>query len=953
VSLRPALFLAVLTLAACHSVSGVSDDQDADGSPWDEDCDDLDPSAYPGAEEICDGVDNDCDGDVDEDAVDAPSWAVDADGDSYGDMALAVSSCEALEGMVEDASDCDDSDATIHPAADEIWYDGVDQDCDGASDYDADQDGHDSDQYDGEDCDDQDASVNPDAEEIWYDGVDGDCDGADDYDQDGDGVASGDYGGGDCDDTDPAVYPGAEEIWYDGVDQDCDGGSDYDQDGDGYDSDAYGGTDCADTDPRINPGATETWYDGVDGDCDGADDYDQDGDGYQHDGHGGDDCDDGDASVYPGASDSWYDGVDSDCDGADDYDQDGDGYQAEDHGGADCDDTDAAVNPDATETWYDGVDQDCDGALDYDQDGDSYASDDHGGTDCDDTDATVSPGASESCDGIDNDCDGTVDEDDASDALTWYADDDGDGWGDASNTTTACDQPTGTVTNASDCDDSDDTLNRDDADGDGYDTCEDDCDDADATVNPGAEDVEGNGVDDDCDGEVDNSDETWVVTTPEDFMLGSIDGNTHFTVDDDGELQLAWLATGFTATSATESLPSARSSMGVVAANGYLYTVGGSVGSSSYSTDVASAAINTDGSLDPWDDSLEEIPTGTTTVALATDGHCLVMAGGYTSSDSTAEEVYTAELYGDGTIAPWVAQQDLPSGRGYAQAVVVRGYVYVLGGYSSSGASSRVYYGKLEPDCSIDSWSTTTSLPASRYSHAAAAVGDHIYVVGGRSSSSASSRVYKATPGTTGAISSWSTENSMPDSLYQLGATVVDGYLIAGGGYDGYYNHDELYYASIEADGSLGSWGVGTATLSGDRRYVAFSSWDGIMYQVGGRSDRSSSSATRSDTVQLFVLTESASATAHQLAFSYVFDLGANSAVSELDWDVTSVSDGAATVYYRMRTDAGSAGSWNSAGSAPPLSLSATARFVEVWIELSSSTGDASTIDEISLTYEP
>jgi len=949
-SIRNAAVLCLLTLSACHTVGGVVDDQDGDGSPWDEDCDDLEPAAYPGADEICDGIDNDCDGRIDADAIDAPSWAVDFDSDGYGDMEAAVESCEPVSGMVEDATDCDDNEPTINPGVDEIWYDGVDSDCDGLSDYDADVDGYDADAYDGDDCDDEDPAVNPGVDEIWYDGVDGDCDGADDYDQDGDGHLSGEHGGDDCDDTDGTVYPGAEETWYDGVDSDCDGSSDFDQDGDGYDSDAYGGTDCDDEDRVVNPGQTERFYDGVDADCDGLSDYDADLDGYDSDDHGGDDCDDLDNSVNPGVSDTWYDGVDSDCDGANDYDQDADGYGTDEYGGADCDDTDAAVNPAATEVYYDGVDADCDGLSDDDADLDGYDSDAHGGDDCDDADATVSPSASELCDGLDNDCDGAVDEAGATDGLTWYADDDGDGWGDADDTTLACTQPSGTVTNSSDCDDGDATLNLDDVDGDGWTTCEDDCDDADAAINPDAEDIEGDGIDNDCDGEVDNTDETWAVTTVEDFMLGGIDGNAHLTSFDDGEIQLAWAATGFSSTAATESLPNATSSLGVVAANGYLYTVGGSVGSS-YSTDVSSAFINTDGSLDPWDDSLEEIPTGTTTVALASDGQCLVMVGGYTSSDSSAEEVYTAALYGDGTIAPWVAQQDLPSGRGYAQAAVVRGFVYLIGGQGSSGTSSTVYYAKLEPDCSIDSWSTTTSLPSSRYSHAVTVAGDHIYVVGGRSGYSASSYVYRATPSTDGAISAWTTETSMPDALYQLGAVAVDGYLIAGGGYDGYYVHDETYYAEIGDDGSLSSWSTGTSTLSGDRRYVAFVAWDGIMYQVGGRSDSSSYTASRSDTVQLFVLTESSTWSAYQTHFYYAFDLAADLGVVELDWDYTSVSDGAVTVYYRMRRDAGLAGSWTSAGS-PPLSLSATARYVEVWVELSSATGDGSTLDEISVTYE-
>jgi hypothetical protein len=115
-----------------------------------------------------------------------------------------------------------------------------------------------------EDCAPLDATAYPGAEEIWYDGVDQDCDGGSDVDQDGDGAPI-DI---DCDDSDARVYPGAEEIWYDGVDQDCDGGNDYDQDGDGYPNDI----DCDDSDARVVPGAEEICGDGVVNDCHGSED---------------------------------------------------------------------------------------------------------------------------------------------------------------------------------------------------------------------------------------------------------------------------------------------------------------------------------------------------------------------------------------------------------------------------------------------------------------------------------------------------------------------------------------------------------------------------------------------------------------------------------------------------------------------------------------------------------
>ncbi len=174
---------------------------------------------------------------------------------------------------------------------------------------DADRDGHQSTWCGGDDCDDDAANAYPGAREVWYDGVDEDCNGGSDYDQDGDGyeLAS------DCDDTDSAAYPGAPDPMYDGVDSNCDGQSDYDADGDGYDSDEFGGDDCNDHDAAIHPGATEIYYDDIDQDCDGNDD-DADGDGFDSPL----DCDDTNPDIYPGAPGVNGDGVDSDCDGSDD-----------------------------------------------------------------------------------------------------------------------------------------------------------------------------------------------------------------------------------------------------------------------------------------------------------------------------------------------------------------------------------------------------------------------------------------------------------------------------------------------------------------------------------------------------------------------------------------------------------------------------------------------------------
>jgi hypothetical protein len=94
------------------------------------DCDDGDPGVFPGAPELCDGVDQDCDGEVDEGLPTFELWP-DADGDGFGDPALGEQHCRWLEGWVDNGEDCDDSDPEAWPGAVEDWTDDRDSDCDG------------------------------------------------------------------------------------------------------------------------------------------------------------------------------------------------------------------------------------------------------------------------------------------------------------------------------------------------------------------------------------------------------------------------------------------------------------------------------------------------------------------------------------------------------------------------------------------------------------------------------------------------------------------------------------------------------------------------------------------------------------------------------------------------------------------------------------------------------
>ncbi|MDP7114061.1 MAG: MopE-related protein, partial [Myxococcota bacterium] len=381
-------------------------DEDGDGySRCDGDCDETDPTINPGALEACNGIDENCDGEL-------PAVEQDVDGDG-------VMACDG---------DCDDTELTVFPGAPELC-DGLDNDCDEVlPPFDADGDG------DGSpicaDCDDDDPLRYPEAHEVC-DGIDNDCDEdipVEELDEDGDGYSTCE---GDCDDADPDADPA--DVDGDGTSSclgDCD---DNDSALNLVDADEDGNTscdgDCDDHDPLLD---ALDWdndgYSTCDGDCnDGAPalnlvDFDEDGystcDG---------DCHDWDVTINPGASELCGDDLDNDCDGAaEDVDADGDGYLDVACGGADCDDADAEIQPEADEVC-DGADNDCDGNTDdVDGDGDGYLDVACGGEDCDDDDELVNPAAEEVCDGVDNDCDGEVDPADLCDPGDDDDDDDDD-----------------------------------------------------------------------------------------------------------------------------------------------------------------------------------------------------------------------------------------------------------------------------------------------------------------------------------------------------------------------------------------------------------------------------------------------------------------------------------------------------------------------------------------------
>jgi hypothetical protein len=113
-----------------EAITIIGIDQDGDGYAAPDDCDDTNSSIFPGATELCDNLDNNCNEAVDED-LEFVTYYLDLDSDGYGDDATARDECSHPDGLIIIGGDCDDTNPDINPDAEDIVNNGIDENCDG------------------------------------------------------------------------------------------------------------------------------------------------------------------------------------------------------------------------------------------------------------------------------------------------------------------------------------------------------------------------------------------------------------------------------------------------------------------------------------------------------------------------------------------------------------------------------------------------------------------------------------------------------------------------------------------------------------------------------------------------------------------------------------------------------------------------------------------------------
>ena len=362
-----------------------------------------------------------------------------------------------------------------------------------------------------------------------------------------------------------------------------------------------------------------------------------------------------------------------------------------------------------------------------------------------------------------------------------------------------------------------------------------------------------------------------VVTSSSDFKLDSNDdGMIDYSTD--GQISLGATTGGTTGswattTSFSSALGNNRTSMGFAIYNGYMYIVGGSGGAGTFQQTTAYAPINSGGTVGTWQT--------TTSLPVALAGHELVIYNGYayvtggstSGSNDFVNTTYYARVNSNGSLGTWTTGPSFPGVRSAHSSVAVNGYLYISGGeydwYSQSQSST--YYAKINADGSLGSWTATTSLPSGRANLAMVASGNTIYFIGGNDTSGTMyNTVLRATVQSDGSLSAMSTDTPLPATRSPTndGAFVYRGYVYVLGGLTSSGVTQDVLYAPLNANGTIGKWATTTQFTAPTRAWHSTGVYNGYMYVVGGDSGWQPSGAILYNDIQYSKISDAGATTA-------------------------------------------------------------------------------------------
>ncbi len=286
------------------------------------------------------------------------------------------------------------------------------------------------------------------------------------------------------------------------------------------------------------------------------------------------------------------------------------------------------------------------------------------------------------------------------------------------------------------------------------------------------------------------------------------------------------------------ALPAGRTDSTSVTANGYVYLIGGRDSSNVFQATVYYAKLNSDGSTGAWTTNTNALPAPRDRATSVVANGYVYVIGGTTTGGVHQSTVYYAKLNPDGSIGTWqTSANSLPNLRYSASSVTANGYVYVIGGYNGTVFQNTVYYAKLNAGGNIGTWATAANVPpAVRYAAKSVTANGYVYVIGGYNSANApQSTVYYAALNADGSVGAWSTNaNALPAVRVFAGSVIANGHVYVLGGNDNSSAQSTIYYAKLNANGGTGSWSTANNALPVALQQFGSVIANGYVYAIGG-----------------------------------------------------------------------------------------------------------------------
>jgi N-acetylneuraminic acid mutarotase len=371
------------------------------------------------------------------------------------------------------------------------------------------------------------------------------------------------------------------------------------------------------------------------------------------------------------------------------------------------------------------------------------------------------------------------------------------------------------------------------------------------------------------------------------------------------------------------SFTTARAALSITVYNGYIYVMGGTTDLTNSLSDTQYASITGSGNLSSWQSTSTMAAGAYNTGAAAYNGYLFLLGGEANSSTKLATVQYAKIDSAGQTQAFANASNSFTTARSLACSVAYNNYIYVLGGSSDDSNSnvSSVYYSAINTSTGdLGAWSSTNAIPAVTDKSSCVAYNGYLYVLGGESTSNAQVSTVRYVPiNSNGTLGTWATTTSLSDTFSYAGSFVYQSKLYVIGGSQA-TNNNNVWYATISSNGTIGSWTNSTNHKTQGYYASGFARIGKYVYYIGGTTNGTAANA------QSYVeygtigsngdISGWASTTALPAARSWAQATAVNGCVYVVGGVDTSAAS-QSSVYYACPNANGTISSWSTAKSLP------------------------------------